>query len=69
MEEAAGSVCGEGDGRVSFEFLDFPSSPLHEGETECDVADWLLRSYKYELCFFKEAKQKPLKGGSNFSLG
>ncbi|KAF6762433.1 glucosidase II beta subunit-like-domain-containing protein [Ephemerocybe angulata] len=25
--------------------------------------------YTYELCFFKEAKQKPNKGGSNFSLG
>ncbi|KAL1687144.1 glucosidase II beta subunit-like-domain-containing protein [Schizophyllum commune] len=28
-----------------------------------------MGDYKYELCFFKEAKQKPLKGGSNFSLG
>ncbi|KAL1741939.1 glucosidase II beta subunit-like-domain-containing protein [Schizophyllum fasciatum] len=28
-----------------------------------------MGDYEYELCFFKEAKQKPLKGGSNFSLG
>ena len=26
-------------------------------------------SYTYELCFFKEAKQIPSRGGSTFSLG
>ncbi|KAJ2914464.1 hypothetical protein MD484_g5925, partial [Candolleomyces efflorescens] len=25
--------------------------------------------YTYELCLFKEAKQKPIRGGTNFSLG
>ncbi|TRM68562.1 glucosidase II beta subunit-like-domain-containing protein [Schizophyllum amplum] len=28
-----------------------------------------MGDYNYELCFFKEAKQKPLKGGTTFSLG
>lgn len=26
-------------------------------------------SYIYEVCLFDEARQKPIKGGSTFSLG
>ncbi|KAJ3516958.1 hypothetical protein NMY22_g14080 [Coprinellus aureogranulatus] len=31
--------------------------------------DMVYGSYTYELCVFREAKQKPKKGGSTFSLG
>lgn len=30
---------------------------------------WFLNSYTYEVCLFDEARQKPNKGGTTFSLG
>lgn len=36
--------------------------------THSDI-DVSIYSYTYEVCLFDEARQKPNKGGSTFSLG